>query len=814
MQYFKKFFICCLLLFSTLISFTQNLNNTITGKIFNQYNKPLENVNAILQNAKDSFILKANFTNKEGIYTFENIKSGSYYIKFSSVGFTTAYSQVFTIDTQSINLNNTILQVESKKLNDVVVTGTKPIFENKRGVIIMNIDDSPTSVGNTALELLEKAPGVTINRANTNTIISLKGKQEILITIDGKPTYLSGEDLINILANTLASTIDRVEIVATASAKYDAGNAGVINIITKKGKQFGFNGSNTTSYSQGLYPLVSDNLNFNYRTNKTNIFGNYSYINNADFDKSDDNNYFRNNNGELIGFSKQYTATTAKEQIHRATVGLDYNINKNNTIGIKLSGRTSNHTSKGNSLNRLGNNMTNTINSTLQSNLNDNRHKGDLSSNLNYKSIVNKKGTILNFNMDYAHYIQNDNQSILTQGFDSSGNATNNSFALNGIGNYFTRIYAASTSLSYLFIGGVKIEPGLKLSYINSNNTSEYLKPQGGMWIKDNTISKHFFHKENIYAGYIVANKEFKKWNVELGIRIEHTKATGQEFTTNSEFSQKYTKIFPSLSIQYHLNDKNNINIIYNRSIKRPTYKSLISYTYYIDSLNQIIGNPNLKPAFSNNFEINYTHNNITITANYSSSNDALVRVYGQASSSKLVYQTYENLNNLTTLGLALSMPISIQKWWKYYTYIYLYNTHYKGSITSNPVNQSISTASLKLNNTFNISTSLTAEIGVDYTGESPSVWALSVIKPYYTLRGGLSKTLLHKRGLLTLTGETSTYKPLGIIRYGNVDDKYIEWFDTNRIGISFSYKFGKQTVLKPKEHLNNVEEEKKRAGN
>lgn len=810
MFYLKTLSLYCALLFSITIS-AQNQNNNITiqGKVFNSFNKPIENVNAILQNAKDSSIIKASFTDKNGIYSFENIKANSYQIVFSAISFKTTYSNIFIVDTQWIAIPNIILQPEAKKLSDVVITGNKPPFENKPGKIIMNVDASPTNAGSTALELLNTAPGISIS--NSNNTISLKGKDGLLILIDGKSTYLSGEDLINSLKNTTSASIDKVEIISNPSAKYDAGNAGVINLITKKGKQFGFNGNNSISYSQGKYPIINNTLNLNYRNNKLNVFGNYLFLHGTYHDNSNDNNNFRDDNGQIVGFSNQLTSSDFTNWNHKMILGLDYSINKKNIIGIKLSERVLNRIGVGNSKNKLGNNVDN-INTTLQSNTNSNQHRTDLSNNISYRSILNNKGAELNFDADYAQYKIDINQFLSTQAFDNNNNL-GSLFALKRIGKYITDIYASNIDFIHPLNKEIKIETGIKLSYIKSNNISTYYNSQGLTWTKDNIRSNHFIYEENIRAGYINITKEFKNWHTELGFRIENTQMKGNEVNSNTIFIQNYVNFFPNLSIIHHLNNKDELNIRYTKSIKRPPYNNLNPYTYFIDSLNYMQGNPYLKPAFTNNFEINYIHKNITTTLNYSSTTDAITLIYGQKAPLKLVYQTYENLSNLDILGIAVSAPFTVQKYWKSYIYAYLYNTYYKDLIASTTTNKSINAMLLKINNTFLISPSFTVEIAGTYKTKTPGDWALSIAEPYYIIRMGCSKSILRTRGFITLTLQTASYQTAGIIRYSNIDDKYIEQFDERRVGFTFNYRFGKQTVLKAKEHTGSAEEEKSRTG-
>src|SRR6476659_9224936 len=160
-------------------------------------------------------------------------------------------------------------------MNTVIVTAKKPLVEQRIDRTIINVDASPTNVGSSALEVLEKSPGISVDKDGN---ISLKGKQGVLVLVDGRPTQLGGSDLANLLRSMNANQLDQVEIMTNPPAKYDAaGNAGVINIKTKKNKQFGYNGAISLSYGQGKYPKYNEGFNFNYRKGKFNLFTNLSH---------------------------------------------------------------------------------------------------------------------------------------------------------------------------------------------------------------------------------------------------------------------------------------------------------------------------------------------------------------------------------------------------------------------------------------------------------------------------------------------------------------------------------------------------------
>lgn len=810
MRYFKMFSLFSVLLCS-LYSTVQAQDSTINihGKVLNQLNKPIENVNITLQFAKDSSFVKGSITNKEGIYIFKNIKPDQYRITFSGVGFKTIYSNVFNVSSQTIELPNTILQTTTEQLNNVVVTSNKPLIENKKGATILNVDASPTNAGTTALELLEKAPGVTVSNEGQ---ISLKGKDGVLILIDGKPTYLSGNDLSNLLKNMPSSSIDQVEIMSNPPAKYDAaGKAGVINIKTKKNIIKGANGNISTSYIQGVYGKTTEAINLNYRNNKINVFGNYNYSHWEGFGNLNLDRNFYDSTKQIVSSSDQTSLGRFSANNHRTKIGLDYTINKKHIIGIVLNGSDNNQTEDRKSNSNIRDKM-GIINTNLQSINAENGVYQNASGNLNYKGVLDSSGTELNVDVDYAHYVQRNNSVLQTNTFDDNGNMIGNPLLLDGKLPSFIRIYSGKADFTHPFKNGIKLEAGVKTSIVKSNNKVDYLRQQAMMWVPDSR-SNHFIYEENINAGYVTASKEFKKWNVQLGLRIENTQSKGVQVISDTTFTRNYTNLFPNINIGYHLNSKNDINLSYSRRINRPDYENLNPFIFFLDSLTYEQGNPNLKPEINNNIELSHVLNGkFTTTINYSRTNDVITPLLQQNTVNKTTYKTTDNVNTLDNIGIAISAPFSIKKWWTVNTYANVLNNHYTGVYQNDPLNVSITSFLFNMTNTFTIKKGLTAEISGFYRSKGIGE-GLFIVNPIYTVNAGISKSILHNKGTLKLTVRDIFYslKFNGYTRYSDVDAKFNGNRDSRTANLTFTYRFGKQNIAAARKRTTGTTEEENR---
>ncbi|HEX8279303.1 MAG TPA: carboxypeptidase regulatory-like domain-containing protein, partial [Segetibacter sp.] len=354
----KKSFTLIILVVTAFFSASvagQNKTGKVTGIAQSADGKAIEGTTVTLLKAKDSSLVKVALSNKTGEFELEKIADGKYLIKLSAVGFAPAFTKSFELSESNslVELKSIPLKTANKELGNVQVTTIRPLIENKIDKMVVNVEASVTNVGSTAMDVLEKSPGISVDRDGN---ISLKGKQGVIILMDGKPTYLSGQDLANLLKNTPAGQLDQIEIMSQPSAKFDAsGNSGVINIKTKRTKQIGFNGSATIGYTQGVYPKSNNSFNINYRKGKVNFFANYSYSYFKGFNDITINRKFRNPATKLLtGEIDQVSTMSFTGQPHSLKIGADLFASKKTTFGIVLNGFYNVRKGGGNSLAEIG----------------------------------------------------------------------------------------------------------------------------------------------------------------------------------------------------------------------------------------------------------------------------------------------------------------------------------------------------------------------------------------------------------------------------------------------------------------------------
>ena len=540
-----------------------------------------------LLNAKDSSLVKFSLTDKEGNFSFENLKNGNYLVMASSVGHRKVYSSPVAI-TEGANVSVGTLRLISQTttLQTVAVEAKKPYIERKLDRTIVNVDASISNAGSTALEVLEKSPGISVDKDGN---ISLKGKQGVIIYLDGRPSYLSGPDLANMLRNMTASQLDQIEIMTNPPAKYDAaGNAGVINIKTKKNKLFGYNGSITSSYVRGRFSRYNEAASYNYRNNKINIFSNFNYNKQHRGEELYIIRNFRDATTKNIkSIFDQKSEMENKRDFYSAKIGADYSISKKTTVGAVINGYSNpgQWTSSTNTFIYDPNNVLLKRTSTFTEN---NEKWKNFSTNVNFRTVLDSTGQELTADLDYIQYKSTNTQPLTSSYFDNMGHQTGPSDILIGNLPSNIKIYSGKMDYTLPLKKGAKFEAGIKSSYVQTDNNAVYDSLKAGNAILDSARSNHFIYDENINAAYVNYSRPLsKKWSAQFGLRLENTTANGNskgyafntaqnKFAyTETKFNRSYTQLFPTIYLQYSANEKNQFVINYGRRIERPDYQDI-----------------------------------------------------------------------------------------------------------------------------------------------------------------------------------------------------------------------------------------------
>ncbi len=670
----------------TLLAFLFSISiyaQTISGRIQDDKAQAIEFATVALHNAKDSTIVKGEISTTNGAFEINGVKSGEYFIDCSFVGFTNYYGAAFYFDGSNKDLGKITLSVSNELINEVTVKARKPLIEIKADKTILNTDASITSAGSNGLELLRKAPGVSIDN---NENIQLKGKNGVRIYIDGKPSYLNEKELANLLKGMNAADIEAIEIITNPSAKFDAqGNAGIINIRLRKNKNFGTNGNINASAGYGRHHKSYIGLNLNNRNKKTNTFGSIGIGNNKNYNSL---NLLRDQDGGI--FDQKQTQVNTNNPLN-GKFGIDYYANKNHTFGFLVNANTQ----------YKDNIFDSQSNTFISSNLTRERIDSTLrASNTINNNAINAN---VNFNYRFADTLGNELTIDLDKGYyNNESSSMQPNMYINGVtGKVSTERSFANETPSKIDINTVKIDYtkelkssglslgiGAKYANVKSDNTFLFFNVEDGQRIKDNNQSNKFIYTENVAAAYTnISGKASKKVNFQVGLRMENTASIGDlrrevgiPSKSDDYVKRNYTNFFPSGALTYTLNENNSFNLTYSRRIDRPSYQDLNPFEWRLDELTFRKGNPRLTPQYNNNYELTYTAlQMISTSISYTKSIDVVtdivekdVTMLGRS------YINYRNLASQENYAMTISSPLPIKSWWNGYISATLYKAFYK----------------------------------------------------------------------------------------------------------------------------------------
>jgi hypothetical protein len=614
------------LCFAPNFLFAQTISGKISGKVADENGQPVYGATVSLMRLKDSVTVKYELAAANGVFNFSVSDAGLYRILISSIGKLPYKSEGIAVDAQHllIDLNTVTMQTAANTLKEVVVTSKKAFLEQKIDRTVVNVDALISNAGTTALEVLEKSPGVAIDPAGQ---ISFHGKSGVAIYIDDKPTYLSGSDLENFLRSMPSSTLSQIELMTNPPAKYDAaGTAGIINIKTKKTKVKGFNLGMSFGLRQSRYTATNNSMDFNYRKDKINVFGTFAYTFSNGFNDIDINRSYFYNAGQPSGALTQNSYIRTKSSGYNAKLGLDLYSSENTTIGVLFNGIVRSPDQFNNSKGQLLNAAGQPDSSIISKNKELGKFKNG-SANLNYKHTFKKDGPEITANLDYLAFATGNNQTFLNQSQATTGAASVDQ--LNGNLPAAIHIYSAKADYSQPLAGGWKLESGVKSSYTNTDNQANYFNIVNGNAITDDAKTNHFLYREAINAGYINFNKDFKRLSIQAGLRIENTDSRGHQLGNaqkpDSAFNRNYTGLFPTIYLLYKLDTlgDHQLKMTYGRRIERPYYQDLNPFISPLDKYTFYVGNPYLLPSYSGNIELGYIYKDrISFTMTYTDIRD------------------------------------------------------------------------------------------------------------------------------------------------------------------------------------------------
>ncbi len=793
------------LLFSPTLFFAQNTYN-ISGIVKESSGEGFPFANVLVLQEKDSAFVKGLLTKENGSYSLDNLEKGNYIVMTNMVGYKSAYSKPFNLN--SHYTVETLTLSEAEVLKEVVVNSTKALYVQKVDRLVINVANSIVSAGGTALEILERSPGVVINKQSNS--ISVVGKNGVVVMINGKISYVPANALVQFLAGISANNIESIELITTPPANFDAeGNAGFINIVLKKSNDTGFNGSYSFSGGYGNGGVTSDNLNFNYRKKKINVFGSYSYSLEAQ--------------KQLFIASREYmkedklasTYTNSdrdpQQRNHNARIGLDYNVTDKTIMGVLLNAYDNKWSMNAFNESFDAENGTPISYVNLENHeLNHWKHFG-LNYNIKHNFTADK---YISFDIDYLNYNDNNPNDYNISYYDANYTYLYNKLAKS---TKLTPIKTLVTNVDYSdkLTEKLKLETGLKATFSKFENAVSVQNFEKNSWVIDPTLTNESNLNEKIFAAYGALDYKLnKKTSMKFGLRYEYTDSQLDTKTEGRVVDRQYGKIFPSFFLNRKFNDNLNMNFSYSKRITRPTFNDMAPFVILLDPNTFISGNAALQPAISNSVKYDINYKSIVLSFQYTNEDFSIAsfQEHIDETTGRLIFDA-SNLEYTKTFAVTLGVPIKIKNWWRMQNNLNLVKQKVKGFYIDEPVVLSIVNFSANTTQSFKFSDSYSCEISAFYY--SPSIFGTAKYNEVYGVNLGAEKKLGEKGGNLKFS-INDLFNSIKYVGGTDLPDQNIKThnvfdFSNRTFTLTYSRNFGNNKMKSARERSTGAEEERKR---
>ena len=794
----KNLFISFFLLISS-ITFAQQ---SISGRILDDKKQAIPFANVLILNTKDSSFVKGNVADLEGNFTIPQVASKSYLLHITAISFQKYYQKIEVIN-KDLKFENIVLLADNQSLKEVQVVARKPLIERTGDKMIMNVEASPITSGLNGLELMEKVPGVTVDR-NSETI-KIKGKAGVTVMIDDRKTYLNTEQLAAFLKTLKSDDIEKIEVITNPSARYDAeGTSAIINIKTKKGKSLGTNYiiDLTAGYSRynevGDLPKNGQGFTVNSKKEKYTIYANLSRNNEKTFNASVENQQFLGENGSVIETRDNNEISTGNFGSWSSKLGFDYDFSKKTTVGFSLQSSLSDSPDR-RIVEQKG--LKNGIGSLLVMDRTRVSTNNSFIFNTHCKQTFDTS-SVLNVDFDVIfNKAKNDNQFLTTNTIDKKVTQINNQIYVP----YQSTTYVLKIDFEKQLTKKIKFETGVKGSFsMNDKDFNDNFRDNGAL------VNSFFRFNQNINAGYVMLNTELtKKMSLQTGLRGEHTYTLGEDKNRQKLSEQSYFNLFPTVFLNYKTTKDYAISLGYSRRIGRPDDDVFNTFKRFFFPQQYQQGNPTILPVLENSY--NFTHtikDAFSFSFDYTNMQQFSTDVYDIDTTliqgRRLIKSSTENVTGTVSWwSFDTSLPFNITKWWNVninlWNGINVYN--YQRENAAVDIKQWYGGAYIQ--QTFTLSKNLSGELsGWMSSGET---WGFQTSKPQGSFDIGFKQFLLDKKATLKLSIQDPFYinKFRNSLQTSDLVTNGIYHWDNRRVRINFTYNFG-NTNIKVNQRQNN----------
>lgn len=739
-----------------LICMLQSTRAQVSGKVTTVNGLPLPYATASVIKAADSSPVKSMLTDERGIYRLENIVPGSYRVRLSSIGYQTWVSPVFiiTAGTPANDLGVTIMAENIHQLIEVVIRADKPLYQQRSDGLVVNVENSALTKGSSALQVLERLPGVAIDHRNSG--IALNGRNGVTVMINGKPVRMPLGQIETLLSGTSADNIEKIELLTTPPAGYDAeGSAGIINIVMKKSKKRGTNGSYSLTGGYGMGEKGTASLNLNRNTKNVNLYGSYAYSH----DRTYTDLFITGHQvTPFLGGPSEVAFYTKTKQIsnnHNATLTADIKLDTLTTLSTSLAYNNSHspsYTYSHADYNILPDSLL-----VYTGHINGMNGWNNLTGSVSIERMLSQDEK-LSFDIDYIHYSNNSPSEVQSSFINKHGQQVyaNNSVSAErqrGFANTVINVGVAKADYTKQLNAKLKLETGIKSTYTTSTSSSGIESLLNGAWVKNSVVANEIFMKEGIAAAYASFTANFSNAvSLVAGVRYEYSYTNmDNPQTIENLVNRKLSVLFPTLLFTAKTGERAELQLSYTKRISRPTYDDLASYVGYSDPTAVYTGNPFLKPTITNNIKLGYNYGDYTFSLLYSHDDNPISRYQlSDSPQHDLLYISPQNLVYQNNLTFQTNLPFKVSNWWDM-SYSFVGGLRrFKENYTQYPFTKSYFGYSINFNQSIKLPKSFSAEISGGYN--SYSINGTQTINGFGILNAGIKKELKNNKGTIQLS--------------------------------------------------------------
>jgi len=768
---------------------------TVTGKVVDAANKGVGFATVGILNARDSSVVGGVLTKENGDFSVDQIPLGSFILRINYIGYDPVFHH-FTLKpgNTSADLGNFKLKSSTSTLKTVNVTANKPAYTMSLDKKIFDVSKSLTTVGGDATDVLKQVPSVNVDIDGN---VSLRNGSPTIF-VDGKRTTLTLDEIP-------AESIAKIEVITNPSAKYDAeGMSGIINIVLKKDRKPGINGRlRAGGDTRGGY---NGGGNLNIYHNPFNLSLSY---------------FVHDRNGPYSGVTDRHNLFN-DSWLHQTTdgkrgglfqmgrIGLDYFMDNRNTFSVE-GGIGGGSFKSHETLNSLYQNSGQDLDSASYRKTYDDHIFKFYSGDFSYKHTFAKEGHVLTADLNIRKSDNGGHGNYNTQFYDNTGKPMNELASQKNNTDGSSTYFDGQVDYENPLTKNSKIAAGLKTTIRNDNSTYDVFDlDQGGKFNFNDYLSSDYKYDEKIYAGYVQFSSQIDKFGYQLGLRAEQYQYDGTIPSEGLKFTPQKDKLglYPSVYLTYKVTEQDQFQLNYSRRVDRPNFWQRIPYTDYSDPQNLRKGNPDLKPEYTNSFELSYNkfigQTNLMATLYFRNTNNEITNYTEPFNNSTDTLISYAiNAHTSNSYGAEFTAQTQITNWWNITANLNLFQTE----ITANVKSQDLSNNKFSWFGKLNSEMKLPASFSVQLTGRynAPIATPQGTVKNFGSVDIGVKKDFLKKKNASLTLGLSDIFNTEKRESYTQIPEVYTQTSLRRRasrfLRLNFSYTFGKQdfTLFKRK---------------